>query len=257
MIALVNPPVALVHYDRRLQPLGIAYIAAVMDKAGLACDMIDGNASAPPMSVGSIVSVLSAGNYSIVGISVTTFALKNAVRIAEQLKKHKSVYIVFGGHHPTALHEEVLRDCKFVDAVVRGEGEFSFLELSQAILQGQSAAGIRGVTYRETDGSIVVNPDRPFIHDLDQLPFPRRQGLIRSYSSVYEPSDGLEFFNVPISSSEAALTIVPFVHHRVFMDLICRQNGALEARNISLVNWKGFSVSRATYLSGSLTTTSL
>jgi radical SAM superfamily enzyme YgiQ (UPF0313 family) len=201
LIVLIIPPVVRKYDDRRLQPLGIAYLAAVLGEAGINCDMVDGNCSVPPSSVESIVSRVIEENYEIVGLSVTTDAFQTAVQIAEEVKRQKQVFVVFGGHHPTAMHKEILSDYDCVDVVVRGEGEISFLQLVRAKQEGRSLAGIQGISYRKAKGLVVVNPDRPPIEDLDSLPFPQRTGLITSYSSFFDTQRSRDLFNVPVISS--------------------------------------------------------
>ena len=78
--------------------------------------------------------------------------------------------IAMGGHHATFNHEEWCR--RGADAVVRHEGEQTFPELLDAWEEGRSLEGIQGLTYRE-NGRVTVNPKRPFMADLDELPMPR------------------------------------------------------------------------------------
>jgi anaerobic magnesium-protoporphyrin IX monomethyl ester cyclase len=203
LIVLIIPPVVRKYDDRRLQPLGIAYLAAVLGEAGINCDMVDGNCSVPPSSVESIVSRVIEENYEIVGLSVTTDAFQTAVQIAEEVKRQKQVFVVFGGHHPTAMHKEILSDYDCVDVVVRGEGEISFLQLVRAKQEGRSLAGIQGISYRKAKGLVVVNPDRPPIEDLDSLPLPNRMGLrpLTEYARFYDPWDMRRKITASISSS--------------------------------------------------------
>ncbi|MBU7023633.1 MAG: radical SAM protein, partial [Theionarchaea archaeon] len=74
--------------------------------------------------------------------------------------------------HVTFTAEETVKE-ESVDVVVRGEGEETLLELAQYFLQGKgSLKEIPGITYEE--GRIKSTPDRPFMEDLDALPFPAR-----------------------------------------------------------------------------------
>lgn len=110
----------------------------------------------------------------VIGISVSTSAYNAALNIARLSKKIiPNVKIVFGGIHPTVLPEEVLQT-KLVDVVVRGEGEITFLEVVKALDIGKSFDGVLGVSFTACDGSIVHNPNRELINDLDTLPFPAR-----------------------------------------------------------------------------------
>jgi len=108
----------------------------------------------------------------IVGITINTSTYKSAENIAKLIKTHnKNVQIIVGGIHPTVLPNETIQSSYF-DLVVRGEGEFTFLE----ILNGKSSYDkIKGITYYEGEtNQIFENPQRDFVCNLDCLPFPAR-----------------------------------------------------------------------------------
>ncbi len=104
----------------------------------------------------------------MVGISSMTGAYNNALEFAKIAKKHH-LYVVMGGYHPTALTEEVLKS-PYVDAVIRGEGEYTFKEL---VNEGPSE-GVRGLSFKD-NGNLVRNPDRDVIENLDAVPHPLRE----------------------------------------------------------------------------------
>jgi len=126
----------------------------------------------------------------VIGISVSTSSYKAALNIARLSKNlNSNIKVVFGGVHPTVLPEEVLQT-RLVDVVVRGEGEFTFLEVIKALEKGKPIRGILGTSFVADDGSIVHNPNRDLITDLDTLPFPARhlvlnvEGLSKSYDRI-------------------------------------------------------------------------
>lgn len=80
------------------------------------------------------------------------------------------VKIVVGGLHASVYHRHWLE--KGADFVVRKDGEWTFKELIRAIEQGNDFSKIQGLSYR-INKDIVVNPDRPFIANLDDIPIPR------------------------------------------------------------------------------------
>jgi radical SAM superfamily enzyme YgiQ (UPF0313 family) len=85
------------------------------------------------------------------------------VQIARKLRGIAGdVKIVLGGHNASFLDEQTLVRYPFVDAVVRGEGERRFRELTQRLSSGAKPAGIAGVTFRQGE-TVVRNPDRPLI----------------------------------------------------------------------------------------------
>jgi len=76
---------------------------------------------------------------------------------------------IVGGPHPTCF-PEVLEQIKRLDAVCIGEGEYTLLEIVKAREAGAGLDGIKGLHFKQ-DGKIVQTPPRPFIENLDELPY--------------------------------------------------------------------------------------
>ncbi|MBE0426651.1 MAG: radical SAM protein [Nitrospirae bacterium] len=105
----------------------------------------------------------------IVCISTITSTAMKAYGMGERLKA-LGIPVIMGGAHPTFLPDESL---KYADFVIRGEGEYSLVELLEYMEKGTPAlTGIKGLSYRDNDGRNVHNPSREFIEDLDSLPEP-------------------------------------------------------------------------------------
>lgn len=81
-------------------------------------------------------------------------------------------YLVIGGVHATLNPSEVISD--YFDAVCVGEGEYPILELCRQIEANTIPHGISNLWIKSPDGRIEKNPPRPFIQDIDSLPFPDR-----------------------------------------------------------------------------------
>ncbi len=99
--------------------------------------------------------------------SPTTFfhEVKGIAKICREILGRETI-IIYGGPHATALPEECLANSE-IDIAVVGEGEQSLLE----IMLGKEWEAIAGIAYR-ADGRVFINLARPFIDDLDALPFP-------------------------------------------------------------------------------------
>jgi radical SAM superfamily enzyme YgiQ (UPF0313 family) len=80
------------------------------------------------------------------------------------------------GPHVTELSEEVLQDYPSLDFTIRGEAEYTLVELLKGLEAGESRGNVKGIAYRE-DSSVRLNADRPFVENLDDLPFPRHDLL--------------------------------------------------------------------------------
>lgn len=78
--------------------------------------------------------------------------------------------IVAGNIHITSVPEEALK-VEFLDAVVRGEGEYAFADLLDSLCDGGIRPDIENLGVRE-NGEVRLNPLRPLIEDLDTLPIP-------------------------------------------------------------------------------------
>jgi radical SAM superfamily enzyme YgiQ (UPF0313 family) len=82
------------------------------------------------------------------------------------------IFIALGGISPTVRPEYCLNNSK-ADAVIRGEGEYIFLELVNRLENKKAWRDIEGISFRK-DGNIQNNPRSGYIEDLDALPFPAR-----------------------------------------------------------------------------------
>jgi radical SAM superfamily enzyme YgiQ (UPF0313 family) len=108
--------------------------------------------------------VLSA---DLVGISAITSTAPQSYRLADAVRAAGKI-AVLGGTHTSFLPEEGLQHGDFV---VRGEGEFAFQELVEAIESGGGFDKIQNLSYL-VDGRVVSNPERGKIPNLDVNPIP-------------------------------------------------------------------------------------
>jgi radical SAM superfamily enzyme YgiQ (UPF0313 family) len=113
-------------------------------------------------------------NPDIIGFSIIDKNAVDAIKLIKKLRKlgYKG-YIVLGGYWPSLNSYDILKTFKEVDACIRGEGEFTLLELAESLNSQKSFKNILGLSYRNgTD--IIENENRPLIENLDKLPFPAR-----------------------------------------------------------------------------------
>jgi len=116
--------------------------------------------------------VLSA---DLVAISAITSTAPQSYRLADTVRQAGAIAVI-GGTHTSFLPEEGLQHADFV---VRGEGEFAFQELVDAIQAGEGFEKIQNLSYL-VDGQPVHNRERPKIANLDVNPIPD-YGLITGW----------------------------------------------------------------------------
>jgi anaerobic magnesium-protoporphyrin IX monomethyl ester cyclase len=186
-VTFVNPPYPKESFQHPpLIPLGIGYMAAILEKKGFEVDIID--CQALKLSHDDAGELLRKRSPDIVGVTSTTLTYNSALQIVKVAKQAcpKSLTLM-GGCHVTFWDHEALETCQQLDVVVRGEGENTMLELAQRIEGGKDYYDVAGMTCRKGN-SVIRNPDRLYIKDLDELPYPayhlmsiesfRRQGEI-------------------------------------------------------------------------------
>jgi len=170
-IALVSPK-----WNKKANdypPLGIAYLAAVLERDGHQVGVFDFGLD-PDAPLEDDVKRVCAFAPQLVGITAMTSVYHSALEMAIMLKASLGRPIVIGGPHATMYPERVLAESPVIDYVVRGEGEETLLALAHALNAGsRNLSAIEGLSYR-LRGEIVSNPDRALIKDLDALPFPAR-----------------------------------------------------------------------------------
>jgi radical SAM superfamily enzyme YgiQ (UPF0313 family) len=111
-------------------------------------------------------------DYDVFGITSTTPTIVKAWKLAKNIKKNNpNCSIILGGPHPTALPEESLNH-EGVDVIVRGEGEETIKEVCEKLEKRKSLIDVKGISYKDS-GKIRHNISRPYIENLDKIPFPR------------------------------------------------------------------------------------
>jgi len=107
----------------------------------------------------------------VIGIgAVFSGAFGALIEFTKSIKSYfPSMPIVIGGIHATIFAKEILESYEYIDYVIVGEGEYSFLKLLKCIKCGNSVDDIDGLAFRQAD-KIKVNPKLHFIKDLNKLP---------------------------------------------------------------------------------------
>lgn len=172
------------------QPLGLAYLAAVLVKNGHEVNIID--AAVLNYHHEQIVSHIRRYTPDLIGITSVTPNYATTLGLASRLKKEFDLPILIGGPHVTALVEETMRNHCY-DFAVLGEGELTVLQLIDTIQNNGDLSMVKGIAYRH-EGQLIKTPPRPYVEDLDTLPFPARN-LLPELSN-YKPTPSA-YRNIP------------------------------------------------------------
>jgi anaerobic magnesium-protoporphyrin IX monomethyl ester cyclase len=148
----------------------LGYLAAVLEKNNYHVDVID--CQALKLSYEEAKSEIENRQPTIVGITSTTLTYKSALKIVRITREAcPKCLTIIGGSHVTFWDEKALQECPELDIVVRREGENTLLDIVQKTEAGKSFDDTLGITCRK-NSQIIRNPDRPYIENLDEIPFP-------------------------------------------------------------------------------------
>jgi len=119
----------------------------------------------------AVDEVLEDFNPDLVAIHAMTFQASCMHAVAGRVKEwNPDCVVAVGGPHPSAAPDMVIRD-EHIDVLGIGEGEDTFIEIVDRVGDGADLAGIAG-TAVWGEGELVRGSARPFIENLDTIPFP-------------------------------------------------------------------------------------
>ena len=180
-IAFINPPF-LPKYSRGSRspavtksgtvyyPIWLALAAGYAEQKGHEIILID--APAEVISVEETIDRLSNFNPELVVVETSTGSITHDIEFVSELKKnYPSVFCCLVGNHVTALHNEVLSQYQIADCVARNEYEETIVDLAENLERNGTFENVRSLTWRNSNGDVVINQARPALENLDDMPF--------------------------------------------------------------------------------------
>ena len=163
-ILLINPPDPYTKKGSKHYPLGLGYLATVLNQKGKECRILDLAARQ-----GTLEESIKTFQPSVIGISVLSTTLPEVRNIVSLTRSIFNGYLIAGGAHATMFPREMILEG--FDFVVRGDGEQTLQDLVENL---ETPRGVNGIVYKE-DNQIIENPPRGKIQSLDNLPHPDRE----------------------------------------------------------------------------------
>lgn len=156
-----------------MPPLGIMYIGTYLKKNNYTVKIID--LAVENLDENQFFQAIEECNPSIIGMSTYNEAWNVQKILCRRIKqKYPNIIIAAGGAFATFCYEQVLNE-SMTDFVLRGEGEYVFCQLCDCLLRGKlKKENIKGLCYKNKEGSVIANANVERIKNLDQLPFPDR-----------------------------------------------------------------------------------
>jgi anaerobic magnesium-protoporphyrin IX monomethyl ester cyclase len=173
-------------------PLGLLYVSAYMRRAGVGVDVFDTTFTTRD----ALDARLRTGPAGVLGVYTNLITRTSVLDVVARAKANGWT-IVLGGPEAANYPAEYL--ARGADVVVFGEGEETLVELLPALdAHGPHRLhGVAGTVFRDEDGAVVTNPDRPQIKDIDALPWPDREAIdVGRYVDVWRTHHGTGSVNL-------------------------------------------------------------
>ncbi len=179
-ILMLNPPFlkrfsraqrspAVIKSGTLYYPIWLTYATGVLEKEGHCVKLIDAPAEGEPLE--TVLKLTRDFKPQLAVLDTSTPSIHSDIKVAEEIKKENpDCFIALVGTHVSALPEETLRLSASIDAVARGEYDFTLKDLASVINSKGDLKGVPGLSFRN-NGDIIHNINRPYIKNLDDLPF--------------------------------------------------------------------------------------
>lgn len=177
-VLLLNPPNTLAgvlgrakSFVASFEPLGLLYIASVLEQEKVEVEVVDAYISA--LTLKDLEKIIIQKAPDLIGISCLTSNAAIIYLWAKRLKQSfPSIRIVLGNLHASIFAEAFLQN-KICDFVVHDEGEYTMRDLVRELSSSKDFTKIEGLSW--WGGSkIIHNKRREPIENLDEIPIPAR-----------------------------------------------------------------------------------
>jgi anaerobic magnesium-protoporphyrin IX monomethyl ester cyclase len=179
-VALVYPPYGPVRNEPGIKTvkenygifpsLSLLYVAGILESEG--CEVVFIDAHAEGLTLDETVARLDAFDPAFIGYTLTTYLFFQSMDWIKAIKERVDVPTIGGGVHMSIYPRETLSYPE-VDFAVTHEAEHALPELLDAIVRKRNLAEVRGIAFKQADGTVVVTP-KPADSDVDAAAFPAR-----------------------------------------------------------------------------------
>ncbi len=194
-VLLINPWLTMNEDFRSypVEPLGLLYLATYSNKQinEKACNIkvriVDAQLGGPSTTIkvkrgfrsgmdnGSFADFLKSYRPEIVGITNNfTPHTNDVLEMSGIIKKIlPEAIVILGGVNATFVHKELIINPS-INIIIRNEGEETFWEILHCAYEKKPFYDVVGTTTKDNNGKVIINPDREFINNLDEIPIPDR-----------------------------------------------------------------------------------
>ncbi len=226
-ILLIQPPMTLLKTEIKsvVFPLGLAYIAATLEKSGYDVEVLDSVVEGQENDIVRddmihfgldwpvIHERIKKSRPDVVGIGcLFSSQSDNAYKVAEIVKKvSPNILVLTGGAHPSSVPKDVLLNDN-IDFAILGEGEKTLINLLKVIEENQeneeksdeekdkNFKQIKGLAFKDNENNISINNEREYIENIDEISLPARHLFPMDLYLNTNMSHGTDLMRKPLAS---------------------------------------------------------
>ncbi len=155
-------------------PISLPMIAGALEAKKHEVKLLD--CIANDVNVEGLKKSIQEFNPGLIIFNMSTATSSSDVEVINLMRPLSKAHFSVIGNHATSLPEEVLLASE-LDSVIRREPELTAQDLVDAVEKGRGLGEVLGISFKDKDGTVVNNEDRPFNENLDDLPFAARHLL--------------------------------------------------------------------------------
>jgi radical SAM superfamily enzyme YgiQ (UPF0313 family) len=153
--------------------LGVGMIAAAAEDAGHPVSIVPFNHVG---ETSAVVQSIVAARPDVVGLSIQfQHRVYEFLGLGRRLREAGfRRHLTCGGQFPSLAWKEALEPAHELDSVVLHEGERTIVDLLDGLAAGRRPGEVCGLAIRGDDGAPLRTAARSLVHNLDELPLPKR-----------------------------------------------------------------------------------
>ncbi|MBF0207293.1 MAG: radical SAM protein [Oligoflexia bacterium] len=181
----------IVLFDISNENFGVQILTAILKKAGHIVNVIYHPADPITLNnnylskniIDQFANEIIAEKPDIVGFSAFTDTFKLCCQIAAKIKeKNCHIKTLFGGIHTTLTMGKIIEK-EFIDFVILGEAENAIVEFLEEFEKDRNYRKVQNLVYKN-EGQIHINQCRPYLRNLDSLPFADKDAYFQKNKNV-------------------------------------------------------------------------
>ena len=206
------------YMDYILFPLGLAYVASAIERAGYDFELID--LDAHRCSDKELESILRKKDFDVVAFGCIVTGYRIIKKLAKLIRAINKDAAIIAGNSVADSIPEILLSKTEVDIAVIGEGDITIVELLDALANSKSLENVKGIYFKKR-GKIITNSRREAIRNIDSIPFPNwdifdieiyiKNGIGSVPEPYAIPKD--EIRKLPVNTARGCLFRCTFCYH--------------------------------------------